>query len=380
MKILLFGEYNRSHWNLKEGLKHLGHDVIVVGTKDGFKKVDVDIEIRDFFESYFLKKIRSLVLKVFNRDLHAESVKYQIQKHKKNLSGFDIVQFINEAPFDFNRGLQLELIKQLSHWNKNTFLISAGLDYPSVKFAYDKKFRYSILTPYFEKKGTKKDFSPALSYLTEEHITLHRYLFKNIKGVIASDLDYHLPLKNNTKYLGMVPHLIHTDILKFKPLDIKNKIVILHGINKRNYYKKGNDIFEKALEIIKKKYNHKIDILVVKNLPYKTYIQAFENAHILLDQVYAYDQGYNALEAMALGKVVFTGAESEWLDYYNIAEDTIAINALPDANNIASKLEWLILNPEKMIEISKNARAFIEKEHHYIKCSEQYLEKWTSRI
>ena len=39
---------------------------------------------------------------------------------------------------------------------------------------------------------------------------------------------------------------------------------------------------------------------------------AFDTAHILLDQVYAYDQGYNALEAMAKGKVVFTGAEKEW--------------------------------------------------------------------
>jgi hypothetical protein len=30
-----------------------------------------------------------------------------------------------------------------------------------------------------------------------------------------------------------------------------------------------------------------------------TYINSYNKAHILLDQVYAYDQGYNALEAMA---------------------------------------------------------------------------------
>jgi glycosyltransferase involved in cell wall biosynthesis len=96
--------------------------------------------------------------------------------------------------------------------------------------------------------------------------------------------------------------------------------------------------------------------------------------------VYAYDQGFNALEAMAMGKVVFTGAEQEWLDYYNLEEDTVAINALPDANNIAKKLEWLILNPQKIIEISNNARAFIEREHDHIKCAELYLEKWLSKI
>ena len=58
-------------------------------------------------------------------------------------------------------------------------------------------------------------------------------------------------------------------------------------------------------------------------------MKAYNSAHILLDMVYAYDQGYNALEAMAKGKVVFTGAEREWLEYYNIEEDQVVINAFP---------------------------------------------------
>ena len=37
---------------------------------------------------------------------------------------------------------------------------------------------------------------------------------------------------------------------------------------------------------------------------------------------------------MAKGKVVFTGAEKEWLDYYEASEDTIAINALPDIKTL----------------------------------------------
>ena len=79
---------------------------------------------------------------------------------------------------------------------------------------------------------------------------------------------------------------------------------------------------------------------------------------------------------MAMGKVVFTGAEQEWLEHYKLEEDTVAINAEPCAEQIARKLEWLINNPEKIIEISKNARAFIEKEHHYIKIAKKYLEVW----
>jgi len=95
----------------------------------------------------------------------------------------------------------------------------------------------------------------------------------------------------------------------------------------------------------------------------------------VLDQVYAFDQGYNALEAMAKGKVVFTGAEKEFEAHYNLTEK-VAINALPDVDAIVNELSLLIENPTEITAIGKRARAFIENEHHYIKVAEKYLEKW----
>ena len=377
MKVLLFGEYNRSQWNIKRGLETLEVEAFVVSTRDGFKKVDVDIELKDYFKSPFLKKIRTAIIRFFGIDISALTIKNQIKAKKAFLSNYDIVQFINEAPFDFNRKHQKEIINWLIKWNKKAYLLSCGLDYPSIKHAYDKKFRYDILTPYFENKGAKKDFSPALSYLSPKHLELHHYIFSKIRGVISNDLDYHIPLIGHQKYLGMIPHAINLNELKFKKLVVTDKIVIFHGINRYNYYKKGNDIFEAALKMIEKKFSDKVEIIVAENLPYKQYIKSFDKAHILLDQVYAYDQGFNALEAMAKGKVVFTGAEKEWLEYYNIKEDTIAINALPEVENIASKLEWLILNPNVISDISLNARVFVEKYHNHIDCAKQYLQKWS---
>ncbi|WP_458629092.1 glycosyltransferase [Winogradskyella sp. PC D3.3] len=380
MKVLLFGEYNRAQWNIKLGLNSLGHEAILVSNRDGFKKVDVDIEIIDPYRSKFRKKFRILIKKITGIDLTAVSIKRQIKSKKKLLSNYDIVQFINEAPFDFERKHQLIIFNWLKQWNKSVFLLSAGLDYPSISYAYAKKFRYSILTPYFENKGSKKDFSPALSYISEAHIALHNEIFKSIKGVISNDLDYHIPLIGYSKYLGMIPHAINLSELSFQTPSIDEKIIIFHGINTFNYYKKGNDIFDAALAIISKKYGDKIEIIIAKNLPYKDYIKSFDRAHILLDQVYAYDQGFNALEAMAKGKVVFTGAEQEWLDYYELKDDTIAINALPDAELIAKKLEWLILNPEKIVEISAHARQFVKAHHDHISCAQQYLETWQKHI
>ena len=376
MKILLVGEYSRLHNSLKEGLEALNHNVTIVATQDGFKKYNVDILIKRNYQKGVLKKIKNLIYNISGIDLASLNIKRQIKQLQPQLTGYDIVQFINEASFRCTATIEKDIFDLINSWNKDIYLLSCGTDYISVSYANDDKFRYSILTPY--KNGKDKTFLSAygLKFLSPKFKALHQHIYENIKGVIASDMDYHLPLLHHPKYLGLIPNPINTELLEYKTPKIEDKIVIFHGINSHNYYKKGNNIFDEALAIIEKKYNHSVKILTVRSLPYKDYIKVYDQAHILLDQVYAYDQGYNALEAMAKGKVVFTGAEQEWLDYYNLKEDTVAINALPDANLIAKKLEWLIHNPEKIIEISKNARQFIETQHHYITSAKQYVKTW----
>jgi hypothetical protein len=377
MKILLVGEYSRLHNSLKEGLLQLGHEVVLLGTGDGFKNFpsDISIELSIFNKSIF-KLIAKFFDKCFNIQLIELEYYHSLKKIIPTLAGFDVVQLINEQPFKTSPKNEIKLISKLIEQNKSLFLLSCGTDYSSVKYAIEKKIEYSILTPYLEDSTLKKHYRFILKYISPSYKELHEFLFKNTKGVIATDMDYHIPLEGNSKYLGLIPNPINTDEIQFNPLNISDKIVIFHGINRMNYIKKGNLFFEEALEIIKEKYKNRVEIITSENLPYDTYIKTFENCHILLDQVYSYDQGYNALEAMAKGKVVFTGAEQEWLDYYNLEEDTVAINALPDTNHIILKLEWLINNPEMICDISKNARAFIEKTHDYKKIAKTYVETW----
>jgi len=45
MNILLIGEYSRLHNSLKEGLQELGHNVVILGFKDGFKDFPVDFPL-----------------------------------------------------------------------------------------------------------------------------------------------------------------------------------------------------------------------------------------------------------------------------------------------------------------------------------------------
>ncbi len=81
MRVLLVGEYNRSHRYLKEGLQNLGHEAIVVGMCDGFKKVDVDLEINQKFRIGALQKVRSLIKRLFkNRFAFLSTSRKQLLK------------------------------------------------------------------------------------------------------------------------------------------------------------------------------------------------------------------------------------------------------------------------------------------------------------
>ncbi|WP_026452730.1 glycosyltransferase family protein [Aequorivita capsosiphonis] len=390
MKILLVGEYSRLHNSLKEGLQALGHEVLLVSTGDDFKDFPSDILLKRKYETGLSKKVKVALFKLFKVDITSLSLKNQFFKHKDSFKGFDVVQLINESPLGISPKIEKEIISLLKANNKKLFLLSCGTDHTSVKYAYEKRLRYSIFTPLFEAKVSEKDFAPPLKYLKPEYKNLHDFIFKRIDGVIASDMDYDIPLSGNKKYLGLIPNPVNTEKLKFKSFSsthvppealakaqgIPEKIIIFHGINRVNYFKKGNDYFEAALEKLQRKYPSKVEVISVENIPYAEYIEKYNSSHILLDQVLSYDQGYNALEAMAKGKVVFTGAEKEFLDRYTLQEDEVCINALPDVDYLFNKLEDLVLNPAKLTSISSNARQFIERKHDYISVAKKYLEAW----
>lgn len=379
MKILLIGEYSRLHNSLKEGLTVLGHDVSIVSNGDGFKKYPIDFSIEAKFsysKSFFL--VRQFFLKYLKFDFarFEQGIRFYFLLTK--LKGFDVVQLINERPIQTSFWLEKYLLKKIISQNNKMFLLSSGVDYLSVKFLLERKIEKSILNPYFENPETKNEYGYVLDYVSEKSKDLHQFVYENCKGIIASDIDYVLPLIGNKKYLGMVQNAVNHLKIEYQTPGIDSKIIIFLGVNQWNQHQKGISYFKEALDIIKVKFIDKVEIVIAENLPYDIYIKSYDRAHILLDQCYAYDQGYNGLEAMAKGKVVFTGAEKEFLELYNLAENEVCINAKADVNYLVSQLTFLIENPEEIIRISKNARAFIEREHDYIMVAKKYLEIWNS--
>jgi len=313
MRVLLVGEFSRLHNSLKEGLIQNGHQVTLIGSGDYFKKYPVDI-IADGYvvkNNWLLQKIRRLLYILTKVDLAGLETLVRLYKNKKNISNYDIVQFINEAPFKSTYSYEKKLLDFILKRNKDAFLLSCGEDYNYVSFAINKKFPYSVLTPYLEDNTLQNNYKYTLEKLSDEYNKVHTYMFSKINGVIPVSLEYEIVYKGHVKKLPMTPNPINTDKIKFAPIVGENKkIIILLGVNTVNYWRKGYSFFEKAIEYITEKYPDKVEVITTKNLPYNTYVTYLESAHILLDQTYAHDQGYNALEAMAMGKVVFTGGGS----------------------------------------------------------------------
>ena len=378
MKILLLGEYSRLHNSLKEGLIALGHEVTIVGCGDKFKKFPVDYSIYaricndNKIANFLFKGIR----KVINLDLEKIEKAIRFYLLLPKLKGFNHVQLINSDALETYPILSRFLYKKLFKKIKSRSLLICGDETPIVDYWFQNELKYSVLTPYFEDNSLESQFQFPLKYRKKSYRKTFEWLNENCQKIITSDLDYEIPMQKMGFETTFIPNPINTDKITFQNIEIEDKIVIFLGINRLSYIKKGIIYFEKALEIIRERYADEIEIIVTENLPYNDYILQYNKATILLDQVFAYDQGYNALEAMAKGKVVFTGAETEFLNQYQLQEDEVCINALPDENQIAAKISFLIEHPEKIMKISKNARNFVEKEHDYKTIAAKYLTCW----
>ncbi|MFP9119088.1 glycosyltransferase [Flavobacterium sp. RNTU_13] len=376
MKILLLGEYSRLHNSLREGLTQLGHQVVIVSTGDGFKGYDADYKVTPkVFSSPLLRKLRSLVFRITKVDLERTELGLLFWRLIPELKGFDHVQLINSDALETHGWLARRIVDKICKQNGSLSLLICGDEPPVVSYSLTNSLKYSILTPYLNNKSLKNLFYYTLKYNCATHWDLFRFIIQRARCIITSDLDYEIPMKAQGYSTTFIPNPINTDAIHYITNPLIDKVIVFLGINRNSYYKKGINYFEDALEIVKKTHAHKVEILVTENIPYKEYITLYDKAHILLDQVYAYDQGYNALEAMTKGKVVFTGAETEFTEHYNITEP-VNINALPDAEAIARELIFLIDNPEEIDAMGKRARAFIEQHHHYVKVAEQYLDSW----
>ncbi len=355
MKILLLGEFSGLHKNLKDGLVKYGHNVTIASTGDAWKKIESDI---------FLKiTTNNLVEKIFNR--------FYLFYQLKDLVGYDIVHIINPFVFTFKYFPTSLYLYFIFKFNKKIYLSATGDD--SFYWKYSRKIlKYSS----FE-SSLKYDIKDKEFWMEKpKALKFNKKMANRVDGVIPTMYEYEVAYINHPKYLTTIPLSITTENIKYTPNIIKDKIVIFHGLNRYGF--KGTKIVEEAFKILSKKYPNDLELIIDGNMPLDDYLKLIERVNIIIDQVYSYSCGMNALYSLAMGKVLFGGAEPESLESLNINKSPV-VNIKPSAKDIVEKVEYFLNNPNEISRVGKKSREFVEKYHNSKIVARKYLDIWENK-
>lgn len=363
MKILLLGECSNLHWTLAQGLRQLGHDVTVAS--DGSKWMENSRDIDLTRKGYGI----------------ADSIKYikLIYNNLDKLKGSDVVQIKNPLFIDMRAQSNLWLYKYLKRNNDKVFLGAFGTDYFWIDACFNKKtFRYSDYFIGDVPTNIPMALQLANEWKRKEKIYLNKYIADTCNGITACLYEYYAAYQQTYQdKLSYIPLPIDTDKLPFKHKGITNdKIRFFIGVQSDRNQLKGTDILLKCANQLQEKYADKVTINRAENIPSTKYVELMAQSDILLDQIYSYTPGMNALTAMAQGLIAVSGAEPEMYSLLGETELKPIVNVLPNESDISDQLERLILNKEKLTELSTASRQFAEKYHNSKIVAQQYIDFW----
>lgn len=362
MRILLIGEYSNVHWTLAEGLNKIGHQAVVASGGDGWKNYSrhIDFNFKNRLDVY-----KFLATLPFNN----------------KFKGNDVVQFINfrflfEEKQDYLNKLLFNFFKK---YNNKTFLGAFGDDYFWVKSCIDKQFKYTQFD--FIDKKDDKHLSQVLQLLSASSKELNTFIANQSNRIIAGLYEYymayhHQPYQNK---LSFIPFPINTDKFKYSENKVSNGLIkIFIGIQENRIKWKGIDVLLKVLRDFAQKYPSDIELVEVSNVPFEKYTALYESCNVLVDQLYSYSPAINALTAMAKGKIILGGGESEMYQLYQEKENFPVLNVIPDENQISAQLEYLLANKSNFVEMGYNSASFVGKHHNYIDVAKQYEKLYLS--
>lgn len=366
-RVLLLEDYSSFHLNLRDGLRELGIDARVASSGDIYKNFGRDIDLSFTTSS--------------NRLINYYRLAKTYLSSWKHFSKNDVVQLITPRIL-YGKVSDAFFFNHLKKENGKIFYAACAADvtyFEAYRNGITKKYGYSI------QEGMLKDFN--ISDNSEKKILWEDDQFKNeekkylekFDGIIPVLWDYYLPYVSvkQKKLQPLIPLPINCNNLIYKDNIVKEKIKIFHGIPGNREYFKGSYIILEALKKTEEKYPGSVDVVTVKNVSNKEYINKLNSCNILIDQVNSYDLGMAALQGLALGKVVLTGAEPDALKAKGL-NHVPYFNAIPDVDQICSLIEFLIENKSEIPVLGYQSRKFAEEHHGHIKIAQKYVEVWNA--
>lgn len=374
MKILLLGEFSNVHNTLADELRQRGHKVVLANNGDSWKNYPRDIDLR-----------REMT------PLGTLSFGWRLLKALPKMRGFDIVQIINPVFTDLKAERIWPIYSYLRHHNKKIVLLGAGDDYYSVYIHKTlKPMRYSD-----HNRGNEEwccSFGKKIqeNWIGTAREMLTRRIARDCDAIVGCAYEYWLPytLTTDTSVNGQpLSHKLTSIPLPYKPLPITDHqsltdtpLRVFIGLSKTRSEFKGTDIMLKAAEDLKQKYPDKIELIRVEGVPFDQYQKLLTGSDVMLDQLYSYGPGMNALLALSQGIITLTGGEPEHYDLLGETECQPIINVEPTYESVYQQLEWLILHPEQIDKLKKQSREYVIRNHDSAMIAQQYEQLYYNLI
>lgn len=366
MKILLIGEYSNVHWTLAQGLKKLGHQVVVLSDGDGWKDYDRDISLTRGKKTpvsglwYYLKAL------------------YRF----KQLRGYDVVQIINPMFLLLKAERIMPFYHELRRHNDKVFMGAFGMDKYWVEAGMNcHTFKYSDFNLGDKLRHSDLNTTYYNDWVLGAKGVLNEAIAQDCDGIVSGLYEYDASYRPfYARKLRFIPFPIDTN--KYTPTIRRAADGIVKffiGIQKQRNEYKGTNIMLRALKRVKHDYPDKCEITIVESLPFHEYVKALNNSHVILDQLYSYTPGMNALQAMAQGLVVVGGGEEENYEILNEKELRPIVNVEPTEDSVYNHLVTLVKTPELVELLSKQSIEYVRRHHNYITVAKKYIDFYTTQ-
>ncbi len=367
MKILLLGEYSNVHATLAQGLRALGHEVVVASDGDSWKDYPRDID---------LQRRPGLFGKL--------SFLWRLFKALPQMRGFDVVQLINPAFVELKAEILRPLYGYLRRNNGKMVLGAMGMDYYWVQVNSDiRPMQYSDFNFGAQVRHDAPAEHERQVWVGTAKEALNRHIAFDCDCIVAGLYEYLVTyqyaeqgrLADKVTYIPFPFQLPSSAQSSFDVEGAASRpLTLFVGLSRGRSEYKGTDVMLQAARDLQSQYPDRVKLVVAEGVPFAQYQQMLDDSDLLLDQLYSYTPAMNSLLAMSKGIINVGGGEEEHYALLHETELRPIVNVQPNYQSVYDSLEQLVLHPERISELKRQSIAYVRRHHDYIKVARQYLE------
>ncbi len=367
MRILLIGEASYLHNTLKKGLIEAGHSVRLMSDGNNWHNSPRDIDLRRDMRWGKLGGLK---------------VVWQILRHLRSLTGNDVVQIHNYQFVPLKMRWNELLLRFLKRHNRCVVKGCFGDDTVILRRQAEGVPEYS--DTYWDGRPQNAELNRERTAEQELPEVARCCLMANgmADALVPCLYEYYLcydiePYRARLHYMPL-PMEIPAGSGP-KSIDAGRPLRVLVGLQPQRDYLKGAAYIGRLVEQVAEENPGKIEVKTVEGVPYAEYCRLLDEADVLVDQLYSFTPSMNSLAAMARGTVVIGGGEEEYYRFIGESGLRPIINVRPgrDAENLKT-LRSVLLDREKISELSGQSVAFVRKYHDYRSVARRYAELYES--